>query len=173
MHICNIKEVTSALIPPKHQLPSRSIRVALTVDQGSLKDFLVVMNSVLNSAENPSKVVFHIVAVGRDIPAATELSKTIRSAIESCIPLARYSNDLRYQLTESSSVYLDLSAFRCVGIILYRSWYRWIRVLHYNVTEQRPHHTGTPPWVLTWFDSSYLLYSQRRDGCSMWITILL
>ena len=69
------------------------IRVALAVDDQSIKDFMIVMNSVLTSANDPSAVIFHIVACGRDMESAIILKKKISDAIKSCFP-----RTIRYQL---------------------------------------------------------------------------
>lgn len=69
------------------------IRVALAVDDQSIKDFMIVMNSVLTSATDPSAIIFHIVACGRDIESAITLKMMISDAIKSCFP-----RTIRYQL---------------------------------------------------------------------------
>jgi hypothetical protein len=69
------------------------IRIALAVDDQSIKDFMIVMNSVLTSAADPSAVIFHIVACGRDMESAITLKKKMSDAIKSCFP-----RTIRYQL---------------------------------------------------------------------------
>lgn len=69
------------------------IRIALSVDEQSMKDFMIVMNSVLSSSYNPSAVVFHIVSCGKDSDAAISLQSKISSAIKSCFP-----STVRYHL---------------------------------------------------------------------------
>ena len=73
--------------------PVEPIRIALSVDEQSMKDFMIVMNSVLSSAYDPSTVVFHIVSCGKDSDAAISLQSKISKAIESC-----FSSTVRYHL---------------------------------------------------------------------------
>lgn len=68
----------------------RPIRIALTIDDYSLKDFLIVMQSVLSSAQDQSDIVFHLVACGIDMRAANILQETIVKSIKNCIPTAVY-----------------------------------------------------------------------------------
>lgn len=64
----------------------RPIRIALSVDEQSFKDFLIVMSSVLSSADNPNRVIFHIVSCAKDLESARTLQLQISNAIESCFP---------------------------------------------------------------------------------------
>ena len=67
--------------------PIQLIRIALSVDEDSIKDFMIVMNSVLSSSQNSSALVFHIISCGKDIDAAISLQTKISIAIKSCFPL--------------------------------------------------------------------------------------
>jgi hypothetical protein len=58
----------------------------LSVDEQSFKDFLIVMSSVLSSADNPNRIVFHIVSCAKDLEAARTLQLQVSTAIESCFP---------------------------------------------------------------------------------------
>ena len=75
----------------QQQRPSKSIRIALSVDEYSLKDFLIVMSAVMSTAENPSKVIFHIVACAKDMESAKILQHQISNAIKSC-----YQSKIKY-----------------------------------------------------------------------------
>jgi hypothetical protein len=82
--------VSQALLPVNLKSTIRTvirpIRIALSVDEQSFKDFLIVMSSVLSSADNPNRIVFHIVSCAKDLETARTLQLQISNAIESCFP---------------------------------------------------------------------------------------
>jgi hypothetical protein len=90
-------KITTTKIPTSLDVKSSDsaepIRIALAVDDQSIKDFMIVMNSVLTSATDPSAVIFHIVACGRDMESAITLKKMMSDALKSCFP-----RTIRYQL---------------------------------------------------------------------------
>ena len=89
---------------------SKSIRIALSVDDQSYKDFLIVMQSILSSAENPSKLVFHIVACAKDIESAIVLQNQISNAIKSCFPPSLKYYSVPFTLPPQSGFYAQLKA---------------------------------------------------------------
>ena len=92
-HLLCAYRILAETSPFQQQRPltSKSIRIALSVDEYSLKDFLIVMSSVMSSAENPSRVIFHIVACAKDMEAAKILQHQISNAIISC-----YHSKIKY-----------------------------------------------------------------------------
>lgn len=69
------------------------IRIALSVDDRSIKDFLIIMNSVISTAINPTRLIFHIVVCGKDLEVANILHLQVSSMIKSC-----YFNEVKYRL---------------------------------------------------------------------------
>ena len=64
-------------------LPLRPIRVALSIDDHSLKDLIILMNSVIESAIVPVEdIVFHVVACSKDAMGANMLKRSIESFIQ-------------------------------------------------------------------------------------------
>ena len=88
--ILSYAKISSKTLPSQLDLKTSKavepIRIALSVDEQSMKDFMIVMNSVLSSSHDPSAVVFHIVSCGKDIDEAISLQSKISSAIKSCFP---------------------------------------------------------------------------------------
>lgn len=64
----------------------RPIHIGLSIDDHSLKDLVILINSVVESAREPSDLVFHIVACGKDLIAAMVLKKSIVTSLENCLP---------------------------------------------------------------------------------------
>ena len=48
----------------EHIRQTRNIHIAVTIDRNSLSDFLLAVHSAVKAAQNPSKVVIHVVACG-------------------------------------------------------------------------------------------------------------
>lgn len=70
----------------KLQHTIRPIRVALSVDDHSKKDLIVLMNSVVETALEPDSLVFHIVAVGKDRADSEQLRDLLASSLNNCLP---------------------------------------------------------------------------------------
>ncbi|KAJ1424687.1 hypothetical protein B484DRAFT_96590 [Ochromonadaceae sp. CCMP2298] len=68
----------------------RPIRVALSIDNHSLKDVVILLNSVIESALDPQDLVFHLVACGKDIMSAMLLKREIKATLELCLPGVRH-----------------------------------------------------------------------------------
>lgn len=76
--ICNYKNVEATKLRPIH--------IGLSIDDHSLKDLVILINSVVESALEPSELVFHIVACGKDLMSAMVLKKIIVSSMDACLP---------------------------------------------------------------------------------------
>ncbi len=72
-----------------HTRRSRNIHVAVTIDRNSMGDFLLAVHSAVNAAQNPSKVVIHVVACGVDINDARDIATQAESALINCLPHTR------------------------------------------------------------------------------------
>ena len=92
-----------------HALHTQPIRIGLSIDDYSMKDFLIVMASVLNAAENPNRVIFHLVACAKDLDAAKTLQHQIVAAIGACLPAAKY-HVVPFMLPPDSGFALQLAA---------------------------------------------------------------
>lgn len=68
----------------------RPIHIGLAIDDHSLKDLIILINSVVESALEPSELVFHIVACGKEMMDALVLKKTIATSIENCLPTLKF-----------------------------------------------------------------------------------
>ena len=77
--------------PKDNILVVDSINIGLSIDEQSMKDFLIVMQSVLTAAYDPSKIIFHLVACTNDIESSKTLQQQIEVAIKSC-----FSVDVKY-----------------------------------------------------------------------------
>ena len=93
----------------RHALHSQPIRIGLSIDDYSMKDFLIVMTSALNAAENPNRVIFHLVACAKDLEAAKVLQHQIVAAIGVCLPAAKY-HVVPFMLPPDSGFALQLAA---------------------------------------------------------------
>ena len=60
-----------------HMQHTQPIRIGLSIDDYSLRDFLIVMASVLAAAEHPNRVIFHLVACAKDMDAAKALQQQV------------------------------------------------------------------------------------------------
>lgn len=67
------------------------------------------MASILNSAEHPNRVIFHLVACGRDLEAAKILQRQVTAAIGACLPSAKY-HLIPFSLPVDSGFALQLAA---------------------------------------------------------------
>lgn len=74
----------STVVP--NYIYSKPIRIALSIDEYSLKDVATVVNAAIESASEPAEVVFHIVACAKDIDAAQLLKKNIEMLLGGCFP---------------------------------------------------------------------------------------
>jgi len=92
-----------------HALHTQPIRIGLSIDDYSMKDFLIVMASALNAAENPNRVIFHLVACAKDLEAAKTLQHQIVAAIGACLPAAKY-HVVPFMLPPDSGFALQLAA---------------------------------------------------------------
>lgn len=113
---------------PKVVIDSYPIRIAFAVDDNSLKDLIIIMNSVVestiihpkvdeiiswifvhhfnsyhayNQESNETILVFHIVAVGKDFMGARILKQAIEKSIESCLPYV-HREVVAFHLPENS-----------------------------------------------------------------------
>jgi len=68
-----------------HVRRSRNIHVAVTIDRNSLSDFLLAVHSAVNAAQNPSKVVIHVVACGVNTADARDIAALAESALINCL----------------------------------------------------------------------------------------
>jgi lipopolysaccharide biosynthesis glycosyltransferase len=68
----------------------RPIRIGLSIDDHSLKDLVILINSVLESALEPDELIVHIVACGKDHMAATVLKNSIASSLTNCLPSLKH-----------------------------------------------------------------------------------
>lgn len=89
--LCTLHVLAEPSALQQRPVVSKPIRIALSVDEQSLKDFLIVMSAVMSTAENPNRVIFHIVACAKDMEAAKILQHQISNAIKSC-----YQNSIKY-----------------------------------------------------------------------------
>jgi lipopolysaccharide biosynthesis glycosyltransferase len=65
----------------------RAIHIALTIDETSSKDVLIVANSVVLSAYHPLSLVFHVVVCGKTVSDAEALALVVQKSFASCMPL--------------------------------------------------------------------------------------
>lgn len=84
------------------------IHIGIAVDDNSLKDFLIVMQSALITSKSPSTLTFHIVACGKDANLAVELMKQIEQALVKCLPHSNYQIK-PFTLPETSGFYSQLN----------------------------------------------------------------
>jgi len=68
------------------------IRIALAVDEHSLKDLFILISSILGSAKVPEDVRFHIVACGKVEEDSNKLINTIKQTIQSCFSVYSSNN---------------------------------------------------------------------------------
>lgn len=68
----------------------RPIHIGLSIDDHSLKDLVILINSVVESALEPDDLVFHIVACGKDMMDAMVLKKTIATSLNNCLSNLKY-----------------------------------------------------------------------------------
>jgi lipopolysaccharide biosynthesis glycosyltransferase len=90
------------------------IRVALAVDEQSFKDLLIVINSIISTAEDPSRVIFHIVSCGSDIDLATILQEKVLANINNCFINLRHVL-VPFTLPIQSGFYNQLKAAKSVS----------------------------------------------------------
>lgn len=62
------------------------VRIALTIDDTSKKDFLIIAHSVVLSSLNSSNLYFHVVVCGINISSAVSLRDEVAPAFSSCLP---------------------------------------------------------------------------------------
>jgi lipopolysaccharide biosynthesis glycosyltransferase len=62
------------------------IHIALTIDETSSKDVLIVANSVVLSTYHPASLVFHVAVCGKTIQDAETLAVNIKRSFEYCMP---------------------------------------------------------------------------------------
>ena len=75
------------ILASDEQSPLRPIRIALAIDDHSLKDLVILMNSVIESSiASNEDLMFHIVACSKDLMGAGLLKRSIESSIDSCLP---------------------------------------------------------------------------------------
>ena len=67
-------------------LVAAPIRIGLTIDEASKKDFLIIAHSVVLSTINVSNVIFHVVVCGKDMESAKSLLKEVSPAFTMCLP---------------------------------------------------------------------------------------
>lgn len=68
------------------------IRIALAVDEHSVKDLFILISSILGSAKVPEDVRFHIVACGKVLDDSTKLINTIKLNLQSCFSVFSINN---------------------------------------------------------------------------------
>jgi lipopolysaccharide biosynthesis glycosyltransferase len=86
----------------------RPIHIGLSLDGHSLKDLIILMNSVIESALEPEDIVFHIVACGKDMISAMVLKKSIATSISDCLPHVKHEL-VAFMLPEESGFSLQLA----------------------------------------------------------------
>ena len=84
------------------------IHVGIAVDDNSLKDFLIVLQSALIASKSPSTLTFHIVACGKDGNLAIDLMKQVEEALVKCLPHSNYQIK-PFTLPETSGFYSQLN----------------------------------------------------------------
>jgi len=77
-------------VQPSAGTKLRPIHIGLSIDDHSLKDLAILINSVVHSAIEPNDLVFHIVACGKDLMAAMVLKKSIASTMSECLPNVKH-----------------------------------------------------------------------------------
>lgn len=93
--------------PPETPYPL-PIRVGLAVDDKSVRDLLIVINSVLTSAYERSDIVFHVVACGSDLNEAKALVDSINESIKQCFPTILNTRVVPFTLPRESGFYLQM-----------------------------------------------------------------
>eukprot|EP01040_Poterioochromonas_malhamensis_P005654 gene5654-6076_t len=73
------------------------IHIGLTLDHYSIKDALLLINSIISSSINSSYLSFHIVAVERSLDTAESLKTEINQLFQSCF-LSSYPIKLHYEI---------------------------------------------------------------------------
>lgn len=92
----------------------RAIRIALAVDEQSFKDLLIVMNSIISTAEDPSRLVFHIVSCGSDYNLAKILQEKVLDNINNCFINLKHVM-IPFTLPIESGFYKQLKAAKKVS----------------------------------------------------------
>jgi lipopolysaccharide biosynthesis glycosyltransferase len=89
----------------------RPIRIGLSIDDHSLKDLVILINSVVESALEPSELVFHIVACGKDHMAAMVLKNSIATSMSNCLPDVKHEL-VAYMLPPESGFAMQLAQLK-------------------------------------------------------------
>ena len=157
--------VSQALLPVNLKSTIRTvirpIRIALSVDEQSFKDFLIVMSSVLSSADNPNRLVFHIVSCAKDLETARTLQLQITDAIESCFPRSVKFYSTAFTLPPNSGFDSQLKA----GNFLhnYEGQYSYVKSLVLSNTTLCP-----PCFFVSSFD--FFGISNKAKRVSHWVS---
>ncbi len=96
------------LVLPQCSSDPDYIHVGIAVDDNSLKDFLIVLQSALIASKSPSTLTFHIVACGKDGNLAVDLMKQVEEALVKCLPHSNYQIK-PFTLPETSGFYSQLN----------------------------------------------------------------
>lgn len=104
-------------MPPTHKFPM-PIRIAVAVDEKSLKDLIIVINSVLTSIYDQNQLEFHIVACGHDISTAKLLQAKIYMTLHNCFANTIKSHIVPFTLPLDSglSSIIAISGYICHDI---------------------------------------------------------
>ena len=90
------------------------IRVALTVDYGSIRDMILITRSIVESTRDINNVFVHIVAVGTDKESTSLLSEKIGWNLKNCTP--ELSFDVTpFHLPLNSGFYKQLTKLKAKG----------------------------------------------------------
>ena len=89
----------------------KPIRVAVSIDENSLKDLAILVNSIIESAIEPAEVIFHIVACGKDTLTARALQRTIENLLGGCFPSLKYEA-VAFTLPEDTGFYKQLERLK-------------------------------------------------------------
>jgi hypothetical protein len=84
------------------------IKIGLAVDEKSMRDLLIVINSALISVYDKSNVVFLIVACGSDITEAKSLVDKINMSLKNCFSLTLKTQVVPFTLPRESGFYLQM-----------------------------------------------------------------
>lgn len=74
----------------KFHQPVRPIRVALAIDENSMRDIHILINSVLTVAHDKSDLVFHILVCAKDELTARRLKSDVEAKLDRCFQGAQF-----------------------------------------------------------------------------------
>eukprot|EP01039_Chlorochromonas_danica_P000052 gene52-55_t len=86
--ICFSQKINEEVVTP--QWPIRPIRIALAIDEHSVKDMHILIHSVMTVAHNKSDLVFHILVCGKDELISRRLKSDVEDKIRICFPQTQF-----------------------------------------------------------------------------------